>query len=90
LAKLSRVPSRGSSEQRAGRRLQRRQLGAPGLERLRDLAAEGQLEAVLVYSPDRLSRKYAYQILLTEEFARNGVETVFVKAPARRCPESSA
>jgi site-specific DNA recombinase len=62
----------------------------PGLERLRDLAAEGQLEAVLVYSPDRLSRKYAYQILLTEEFARNGVETVFVKAPARRCPESSA
>jgi len=47
----------------------------PGLERLRDLAAEGQLEAVLVYSPDRLSRKYAYQILLTEEFGRNGVET---------------
>src|SRR5262245_42458406 len=26
-----------------------------GLERLRDLAAEGQLEAILVYSPDRLS-----------------------------------
>src|SRR5215831_6428247 len=53
----------------------------PGLERLRDLAAEGQLEAVLVYVPDRLSRKYAYQILLMEEFARNGAETVFVKAP---------
>src|SRR4030095_11268887 len=31
----------------------------PGLERLRDLAAEGQIEAVLVYAPDRLSRKYA-------------------------------
>jgi len=30
----------------------------PGLERLRDLAAEGQIAAVLVYSPDRLSRKY--------------------------------
>src|SRR5215510_3358504 len=53
----------------------------PGLERLRDLAAEGQLEAVLVYAPDRLSRKYAYQVLLIEEFARNGVEAVFVKAP---------
>jgi hypothetical protein len=39
------------------------------------LAAEGQLEAILVYAPDRLSRKYAYQILLIEEFARNGVET---------------
>jgi site-specific DNA recombinase len=59
----------------------------PGLERLRDLAAEGQLAAVLVYSPDRLSRKYAYQILLTEEFARNGVETVFVKAPKSDTPE---
>jgi site-specific DNA recombinase len=53
----------------------------PGLERLRDLAAEGQLEAILVYAPDRLSRKYAYQILLMEEFARGGVETVFIKAP---------
>jgi site-specific DNA recombinase len=53
----------------------------PGLERLRDLAAEGQIAAVLVYAPDRLSRKYAYQILLIEEFARNGVEAIFVKAP---------
>src|ERR1700729_2027394 len=53
----------------------------PGLERVRDLAAEGQIEAVLVYAPDRLSRKYAYQILLIEELARHGVYTVFVKAP---------
>src|SRR5262247_2197681 len=59
----------------------------PGLERLRDLAAEGQLEAVLIYAPDRLSRKYAYQILLIEEFARNGVETVFIKAPKSDTPE---
>src|SRR5271166_3406690 len=53
----------------------------PGLERVRDLAAEGQIEAVLVHAPDRLSRKYAYQILLIEELARNGVDTVFMKAP---------
>src|SRR5262244_3380868 len=59
----------------------------PGLERVRDLAAEGQLHAVLVYAPDRLSRKYAYQILLIEEFARNGVETVFMKAPKSDTPE---
>jgi site-specific DNA recombinase len=58
-----------------------------GLERIRDLAAEGQLQAVLVYSPDRLSRKYAYQVLLMEEFARHGVETAFVKAPAGQSPE---
>src|SRR5947209_7985773 len=33
-------------------------LERPGLERVRDLAAEGQIQAVLVHSPDRLSRKY--------------------------------
>jgi site-specific DNA recombinase len=59
----------------------------PGLERLRDLGAEGQLEVLLIYSPDRLSRKYAYQILLTEEFARNGVEVVFLKSPKATTPE---
>ena len=56
-------------------------LERPGLERVRDLAAEGQIQAVLAYAPDRLSRKYAYQILLMEEFTRHGVETRFVKAP---------
>src|SRR5438094_2742828 len=56
-------------------------LERPGLERMRDLAAEGQIQVVLAYSPDRLSRKYAYQILLIEEFARHGVETLFVKSP---------
>jgi len=59
----------------------------PGLERIRDLAAEGHIQAVLVHAPDRLSRKYAYQVLLTEEFARHGVETVFVKAPQSATPE---
>jgi site-specific DNA recombinase len=56
-------------------------LERPGLERVRDLAAEGQIQVVLAYSPDRLSRKYAYQILLIEEFAKHGVETLFVNAP---------
>src|SRR5271157_5562267 len=56
-------------------------LERPGLERVRDLAAEGQIQAVLAIAPDRLSRKYAYQILLIEELARHGVETLFVKAP---------
>src|ERR671936_3001234 len=56
-------------------------LERPGLEHVRDLAAEGQIQIVLAYSPDRLSRKYAYQILLIEEFARQGVETCFVNTP---------
>jgi site-specific DNA recombinase len=56
----------------------------PGLEQVRDLAASGQIQAALVLSPDRLSRKYAYQVLLMEELAKNGVETVFVRAPRPR------
>jgi site-specific DNA recombinase len=56
-------------------------LERPALERVRDLAAEGEIQVVLAYAPDRLSRKYAYQILLIEELARSGVETLFVKAP---------
>ncbi len=59
----------------------------PGLERIRDLAAEGQIQSVLALSPDRLSRKYAYQVLLTEELARHGVEMVFIKAPHSGTPE---
>ena len=59
----------------------------PGLERVRDLAAEGQIQAVLALSPDRLSRKYAYQVLLIEELVRHGVQMVFVKAPQSDTPE---
>src|SRR4030067_2319082 len=59
----------------------------PGLEALRDLAAGGQLEAVLIYSPDRLSRKYAYQVLLAAELSRCGVAVIFLKAPSGDTPE---
>ena len=59
----------------------------PGLEALRDLAAAGHLEAVLIYSSDRLSRKYAYQVLLAEELSRCDVELVFLKAPSGTTPE---
>jgi len=59
----------------------------PGLERLRDLASECQIDTLLIYSPDRLSRKYAYQVLLTEEFSRNGVDVLFVNTPKATTPE---
>ena len=59
----------------------------PGLERLRDLAVEGQLEVVLIYAPDRLSRKYAYQVLLLEEFTKHGVDVEFIKSPQATTPE---
>ncbi len=59
----------------------------PGLERLRDLVTEGQIETLLIYSPDRLSRKYAYQVLLVEEFSRHGVDVVFLKSAKATTPE---
>jgi site-specific DNA recombinase len=59
----------------------------PGLEAVRDLAAAGQIAAVVVYAPDRLSRKYAYQILLTEELARHGVTVVYLNAPSATTAE---
>jgi site-specific DNA recombinase len=62
-------------------------LARPGLERLRDLAAEGLGETILVYAPDRLSRNYAYQVLLIEEFGRSGAETIFLKSAGGDSPE---
>ena len=59
----------------------------PALEALRDLAAQGCIDVVLVYSPDRLARKFAYQALLIEEFARAGVRVEFVKGPRGDSPE---
>ena len=34
-----------------------------------------------MFSPDRLARKYAYQVLLLEEFRRAGCEVVFLHHP---------
>ena len=50
----------------------------PALERLRDLAFAGAVDRLYVHSPDRLARKYAYQVLLVEELQRHGVELVFL------------
>ena len=59
----------------------------PALERLRDLVAGVGVEVVLCYSPDRLARKFAYQALLIEEFARAGTRVEFVKGPRGDSPE---
>ena len=50
----------------------------PALERLRDVAAAGGLDRLYVTSPDRLARRYAYQVLLVDELQRCGVELVFL------------
>ena len=61
----------------------------PGLEALRDLAAQGCLDVVLCYSPDRLARKFAYQALLIEEFARASMRVEFVRGPRAIPPRTS-
>lgn len=61
----------------------------PGLERVRDLSAEGQIQAVLVYSPDRLSRNYAYQVVLIDELQANGTEVLFINSPQAETPEEA-
>src|ERR671925_2156387 len=58
-------------------------LTRPALERLRDRAAEGAFEVLLCHAPDRLARRYAYQVLLLEELQRVGVEVIFAKEPER-------
>jgi site-specific DNA recombinase len=58
-------------------------LRRPALERLRDIAVEGRFEVLLCHAPDRLARRYAYQVLLLEEFQRAGVEVIFAKEPER-------
>lgn len=59
----------------------------PALERLRDMVAQVPVDVVLVYSPDRLARKYAYQALLIEELAKAGTSVMFVKGPSSDSPE---
>ena len=59
----------------------------PALERLRDLIATGVLDCVYVHSPDRLARKYAYQVLLVDEWQRAGVEVLFLNRALGQSPE---
>ena len=63
-------------------------LARPGLERLRDQAAAGAIDRLYMLDPDRLSRKYAYQVLILEELTRCGVEVVFLRNPVGRGPEA--
>jgi site-specific DNA recombinase len=59
----------------------------PALERLRDAVAAGCIDRLYVHSPDRLARRYAYQVLLIEEIRRAGVEIVFLNRPIGLSPE---
>src|SRR5512135_2465643 len=56
-------------------------LDRPALDRLRDAAFAGEFDVLAVHSPDRLARRYAYQVLLMEEFRKAGCAVAFVQRP---------
>ncbi|MBI4234518.1 MAG: recombinase family protein [Chloroflexi bacterium] len=58
----------------------------PGLDRLRDLVAQGEVEHLYVQHPDRLAGG-AKLVLLVEEFQQHGVEVVFLKGSVEDTPE---
>jgi site-specific DNA recombinase len=62
-------------------------LNRPALERLRDAAYVGQFQRLYVHSPDRLARKYAYQVLLVDELQKLGIEILFLNRAIGASPE---
>jgi site-specific DNA recombinase len=50
----------------------------PRLTALREAARAGEVEAIVAYDPDRLSRRQVYFAVLVEECERYGVELLFV------------
>ncbi len=61
----------------------------PALDKLRDYASEGIFDHLFIFSPDRLSRKYAYQVLLVEEFKKYDINVVFQNSPSQTSPEET-
>ncbi len=92
-ALLARATADGHEIQAELRFLDDGQSGAslirPALERLRDLAAMAAIDVVYVHAPDRLARSYAHQAVLVEEFARAGIEVVFLNRPIGQTPEDT-
>jgi site-specific DNA recombinase len=52
-------------------------LDRPGLDRARDAAAAGLIDAVVALCPDRLARNYVHQMLVLDELSRFGVSVLF-------------
>jgi site-specific DNA recombinase len=61
-------------------------LNRPGLDQLRDRAAMGAFERVLVTAPDRLARNYVHQMLLLEELTQQGCAVEFLERPMSNDP----
>ena len=61
-------------------------LRRPGLDRLRDVAAGGGVDHILITAPDRLARNYVHQMLLVEELQGYGAVVEFLERPMSQDP----
>jgi len=59
-------------------------LARPSLDELRLDARKKIWEAVVIYDPDRLARKYSYQELVTDELNEIGIQVLYVTTPPPR------
>ncbi len=62
-------------------------LDRPALNRLRQAAKEGRIDMVLCYDPDRLSRKLYHQMILADEFEKQGIKLEFITQEMGTSPE---
>jgi site-specific DNA recombinase len=63
------------------------ELDRPALNRLRKAVKEGRVDIVLCYDPDRLSRKLFHQMILAEEFEKQGIKLEFITQDMGDSPE---
>lgn len=62
-------------------------LERPGLVRARQLIRDGGVSYFVCYDPDRLARKLAHQLLITDEIEKSGCNLVFVNFDWKNNPE---
>lgn len=62
-------------------------LERPGLTALREAVWQGNINYIVIRDPDRLSRRLAHQLLLTEEFEKAGAKLEFIDFEWQDTPE---
>ena len=62
-------------------------LARPSLDELRIDSKNKIWEAVIIYDPDRLARKYSYQSLVIDELEEAGIKVLFVTTPPAKSDE---
>lgn len=62
-------------------------LDRPALNELREYVRKGMVEVVIIYDPDRLSRKLVHLMVLIDEFEKQKVEVNFVTQSMGQTPE---